>query len=380
MIRQLRMTSFKCFELLKLPLAPLTVLSGFNASGKSSVLQALTLLHQTMVDHEWSTRLILNGTDLSLGTVGDVLDNLSAHKSFGLGLTWDTHCLDWTFYAEDRRDLSAVVTQVQMDTNTYDSPHNLRFLVPPDAYTSMEAPLDAIRTLTYLTAERIGPLDVYSLQDHHRPGGVGSRGEHTVSVLFVGRDQHVSGPLRIPGEISTRYHQTIGHMRSFFPGFSLTLDRIPSTNLITMGIRLSEATEFHRPRHVGFGITQVLPIVTAGLSTDPGGIIVVENPEVHLHPAGQAMMGRFLAQVAAAGIQVIVETHSDHVLSGIRRAVKSAMIDADSVALHFFRPRSDTSESVLSPILDRDGIIDMWPDGFFDQFDKDASYFAGWGN
>ena len=97
-----------------------------------------------------------------------------------------------------------------------------------------------------------------------------------------------------------------------------------------------------------------------------------------MHPAGQALMGQFLADVARAGIQVVVETHSDHVLNGVRRAVKTGCIESEQVAIHFFRAGSDEHPQVLSPTLDDTGNIDDWPEGFFDQFDKDANYFAGW--
>jgi predicted ATPase len=123
----------------------------------------------------------------------------------------------------------------------------------------------------------------------------------------------------------------------------------------------------------------VLPIVVAALSANAGDLLLIENPEVHLHPAGQALMGRFLAEIGAGGIQVLVETHSDHVLNGIRRAVKGKVIEPENVALHFFRPRDTTGEQVTTPMLDAAGNIDRWPDGFFDQFDKDINHFAGWG-
>ncbi len=90
-------------------------------------------------------------------------------------------------------------------------------------------------------------------------------------------------------------------------------------------------------------------------------------------------MGEFLSQVAAAGIQVIVETHSDHVLNGVRRSVKTGAIAPDDVMVHFFRERSETAEQVISPSIGPTGNIDVWPSGFFDQFDKDLNYFASWG-
>ena len=135
---------------------------------------------------------------------------------------------------------------------------------------------------------------------------------------------------------------------------------------------------FRPPVHTGFGLTQVLPIVVAALSAQPGGPLLIENPEVHLHAAGQAAMGGLLAATAAAGIQVIVETHSDHVLNGIRRTVRNGTLAADDAVLHFFRPRPLSEQAGLpqvhSPVLDAEGNVDVWPDGFFDQFDKDMNY------
>ena len=134
--------------------------------------------------------------------------------------------------------------------------------------------------------------------------------------------------------------------------------------------------------YTGYGLTQVLPIIVAALSSAPGGLLLIENPEVHLHPAGQAAMGEFLAEVATAGVQVIMETHSDHVLNGILRAVKKGLMSADRAALHFFRPRWHSEQGRLpqvhSPLLDSEGNVDSWPHGFFDQFDKDMNYLAGW--
>ena len=171
-------------------------------------------------------------------------------------------------------------------------------------------------------------------------------------------------------------------MGRFFPGCVLEIKQVSRANAVTLGIRISTATDFHRPIHTGFGLTQVLPIVVAALSANRDDLLLIENPEVHLHPAGQAAMGEFLAKVVSVGVQVLIETHSDHVLNGIRRAVKNHTLPCEDVVLHFFRPRpgdqADGGPQVESPSLDADGNIDTWPEGFFDQFDKDMNYFAGW--
>ena len=405
MLTKIELRSFKCFELLRLPLAPLTLLTGFNASGKSSVLQALGLLHQTMSEAEYSTRLLLNGSVVQLGTLADVVDQLSGNRDeFEIGVEDDiisdppymvSSCA-WTF-GGDRRDMSIAVRRVVAgDSQAIESPQDLHYLIPrleisyPDSSPEGLYPalfdineinlwVNAIRFLTYVTAERAAPQDIYRIEDPLVVRNVGSQGEHTVSVLQERRDEPVSDRLALPDAPPTMLRQVEERMRTIFPGFRMALRQVQGVNAVTLGLRTSDATDFHSPVHTGFGLTQVLPIVVAALSARERELILVENPEVHLHPAGQALMGRFLAEVANAGIQVLVETHSDHVLNGVRRAVKEKELAADKVAIHFFRPRSDEQPQALSPNLDDSGNIDDWPDGFFDQFDRDANYFAGWG-
>lgn len=378
MLNRLDLTKFKCFEILRLPLAQLTLLSGSNASGKSSVLQALVLLHQTMREHEWSNRLMLNGDSLRLGTVTDVVDKVNGRQMFEIGVDDNETYYSWTFTGE-RPDMSMAVKHVAVNAKSEVDPDSLRYLLPPDVNGDALSFANRLRSMSYITAERVGPREVYALEDRQVATVVGPSGEHAVSVLHWGRDEEVISGLVLEGVPPTRLRQVEERMRVFFPGCALVVQQVPQTNVVTLGIRTSLDTDFHRPVHVGFGLTQVLPIIIAALTAAEGDILLIENPEVHLHPAGQALMGQFLADVARAGVQVIVETHSDHVLNGIRRSVKAARIAPEQVAIHFFRQRSENEAQVISPTIDNSGNIDTWPDGFFDQFDKDANYFAGWG-
>ena len=378
MINRLDLTTFKCFDLLRLPLGSLTLLSGMNASGKSSILQALVLPHQTMQENEWSTRLILNGTAADLGTATDVIDKVNGRDGFQIGLIDEATSCHWSF-GGDRRDMSLQVNSVTIKGNVTDYPGTLHYLMPVDAGEPALSLACLVRDLTYITAEREGPREVYPLEDQHAVTKVGPRGENTVSVLERGRDEHVAGGLRFPGIPPILLHQVGARLDAFFPGCAVDVQQVPNANAVTLGIRTSETTGFLRPIHCGFGITQVLPIIVAALSIPRGSLMLIENPEVHLHPAGQALMGQFLADVAQSGIQVIVETHSDHVLNGVRRAVKAERIPAQDVMIHFLRARTADAPQVLSPTLDNSGNIDAWPEGFFDQFDKDMDYFAGWG-
>ena len=383
MLQQIELRYFKCFALLKLPLGPLTLLSGANASGKSSVMQALVLLHQTIREHEWSRRLMLNGASVRLGTASAVIDDMYGRRTCGIALQDGEAVYAWDFSGE-RDEMSMAVERVRVDGAGEEHPDALRDLLPV-AYDEPQGadPLTSrLRRLTYLTAERLGPREFYPLEDPQLTPVVGPTGEHAASVLYSGGDMPVLDSLAIPDVPPTRLRQVEVRMEQFFPGCALVAERVPHTSAVALGFRTSSATGFHAPIHTGFGLTQVFPIVVAALSARPDDLLLIENPEVHLHPAGQATMGGFLAEVAAAGVQVILETHSDHVLNGVRRAVKNDVLVPGDVALHFFRPRQDAERDgvaqVQSPYLDTGGNIDDWPDGFFDQFDKDMNYFAGW--
>ena len=379
MITQIELSLFKCFQILKLPLGRLTLLSGANASGKSTILQAMVLLHQTMLDHEWSTRLQLNGTEIKLGTVTDIVDKVHGRREFGIAIEDDGCSIKWTFaYGDDKEAMSAAVAAVSVDGRFVNRPDRLRFLLP-EPLGAADSLAQRLRVLTYLTAERIGPRDVYDLRDPSVTQVVGPCGDNAVGLLFQQREMTVLPPLALASDPPTLLKQVEARMKKFFPGTSLVVQHVSQTNNVTLGIRTSDATDFHRPVHVGFGLTQILPIIVSALAAKAGDILLIENPEVHLHPAGQGLMGQFLAEVATAGVQVLTESHSDHVFNGIRRAVKAGKLPPGDVALHFFRPRDDGGGQVTTPILDFAGNIDHCPTGFFDQFDKDLNYFAGWG-
>ncbi|EGR0636807.1 DUF3696 domain-containing protein [Vibrio vulnificus] len=378
MIERLDLQYFKCFEELKLPLSQLTLLSGSNAAGKSSVIQALNLLHQTISNHEWSNRLLLNGNIVNAGTVQDVVDKVNGRRGFQVGLITEEHSFQWAFSGE-REDMSVTVDFVAVDGEVSNSPEKLHFLLPDDSSSVTKDMAKRLYSMTYISAERIGPRDYYLLDDLQNVPVVGSTGENTVSLLYSRQDDEVLPEMVEPSVSSKLFQQVQFRMQQFFPGCEIVVERVSAINAVTLGIRTSEDTGFHRPMHVGFGLTQILPIVVAALAAKKDDLLIIENPEVHLHPAGQSMMGQFLGTVASSGVQVIVETHSDHLLNGVRRAVKSRNLNPDKVNIHYFQPRDIEGSQVASPQIDVEGNISYWPKGFFDQYEVDMNYFAGWG-
>jgi predicted ATPase len=353
MIETLWLENFKRFASEKIKLNALTLMSGLNGTGKSSVLQALLLLRQSYQQNLLKTDgLSLNGELISIGTAQDALysDAQKDRISFALAFT-DEEPIKWSF--------------------KYDPQFNVLPLA------SAPAPKTAYRhslftdSFQYLQAERIGPRRFFEISDfqvrQHRQ--LGSQGQFTAHYLSIfGSVEQIASPmLAHPSETSLNLLQQVeAWLSEVSPGTRLGINTNPEMDLVNLQFSFFGGSSY-RSTNVGFGITYTIPIIVAVLSAQPGALLLIENPEAHLHPKGQAQMGELLARAASIGIQVVVETHSDHVLNGIRVAVHGGRLKPEDVTLNFFQ-HADTL--VVSPKIDRNGRIDQWPDGFFDEWDK----------
>ncbi len=378
MLTRIELSHLKCFEYLQIPLRPLTALTGPNASGKSTVLQALLLLHQTMRDHEWSTRLMLNGSATRMGTVGDIIAP-TGRGAIQIGLSGRESSFLWDFEGE-RTEMSMRVSGVQASETEERPPHALRNLMPEGFHN--DPVVACLRRISPLSAERLGPRETYPLVDPESANTTDPAGGHAAGTLFSDDDRPVLPGLVHGDAAPTLRKQVETHMRRLFPEFGVSVDKVDIASAVTLGIRTSSGMDYVSPKHTGFGVTQALPVVLTVLAAGEGDIILVENPEVHLHPSGQTTMGQFLAEAAGAGVQVLVETHSDHVVNGIRKAVIREKTKPEDVAFIYFRTPAQAvgtgmPQSTLLGI-DRRGNLEDWPDGFFDQFDKDMRELLGW--
>ena len=126
--------------------------------------------------------------------------------------------------------------------------------------------------------------------------------------------------------------------------------------------------DFMLAPNIGFGISYLLPIIVTGLIAKPGAMFIVENPEAHLHPAAQSAIGEFLGMVANTGVNVIVETHSDHVVNGVQIYVAEHKEFADKVVINNFSQREEDSQPNIDALtINEKGELSDWPKGFFDQ-------------
>lgn len=369
MISSLRLLNFKPYEDQFLEFRALTLLSGLNSTGKSSVIQALLLLRQS---HEQSLLqslpsslpqtqgLALNGDLVHLGTAQDAFCERAKEDYIGFEIAWkDDNKEIWNFQYDlekkeaDVLDLTSKPTHFEVYHSSLFSQH-----------------------FHYLQAERIGPRSFNDISDYQvrRLGQLGTRGEYTAHFLSINEDKEIPNhQLSHPRAKSNDLrNQVEAWMREVSPGTRIKINSNYDMGLINLQYFYGDSNPY-RATNVGFGISYTLPIIVAVLASPPGTLIIIENPEAHLHPKGQSKMGELLALAANCGVQVIIETHSDHVLNGIRLAVHSGKIDPQDVQLHYFQRQEkegQTVTEVVSPQIDRNGRIDQWPDGFFDEWDK----------
>ena len=371
MLQRIELRDFKCFTNLKLELGKLTVLAGVNAAGKSSIIQALVLLHQALAEGgahgEFRTTLPLSGPLVNVGSVREVINQSGGGRQFGISLTADQSTFDWSFAREDSSALDAKVMELRW--GTFKAPELL-----PDA-ASKDCPelVELIKTMKYVPADRIGPAEVYPLLEVKRHDSLGPRAERAVGVLYWhGRDQDVHAPLRHPDStlVPKLLEQTQAYLKDLFPHTNIEVSNVKNANFVTLGVRTRDEHNFHRPLNVGFGITYTIPIVVALLSAGPRGFVVIENPESHLHPRAQVQLARLIARYVMSGGQVLLETHSDHIVNALRVAIAKRSLDASYVALYWLEP--DLDSGAIEPrriLIDPRGRLSERPRGFFDEIE-----------
>jgi predicted ATPase len=368
MLRNIRFQHFKRFLDTTIPLRPMTVLTGLNGGGKTSVLHGLLLLRQASAGTPPPQFVQLNGPfGLELGELQDVLHR-AAEPEDGILLSVDddsgtTHA--WRFDGSDERSLNLEVTG--------------RPPTPPRALAG------TARSFTYLSAERLGPRDVLGASSvSNEDLYVGYQGQFTAHVLAA-----LGGKLRVSdGRLNPRTEESGGvpllrqqvelWLSDIARPVALDAEWLPGSGVTIIRYRTpGNPVDRTRPTNMGFGVTYALPVVVAALMAPSDSILMIENPEAHLHPSGQSAIGAFLARAAADGVQVIVETHSDHVINGIRRAVgELAYLPAESVVVDFLRSNEQDEPELIQLDVQPHGELSDWPVGFLDQLDNDLAALA----
>ena len=384
MINSILVDGYKCLKM-NTPLAAgfLNVLLGANASGKSSFLQAMLLLRQSTDKNGIVSALHLSGPLYEAGTAQDALHPAANHL-IRISIESDSEKTELIFEHDRDQDIQ--------------SPK--RLLAAHESQKTPPLLHDRSTGFAYLNAERVGPRVTYALppDDAHLGGAVGKHGEYTAAMLarskngiyIDGWDDTLaaflsSGPEKLDRRATLEQLQdtqgrldlVCNEMLSWIiPGAVFEASENDSTDAASLRfIRDPNTTKSSvRATHVGFGLAYTVPIIAACLALRTGGLLIVENPEAHLHPFSQSRIGAFLALMAATGRQIFVETHSDHVINGMRLAVSHNIVAAETVYINFFQRPLDGDRSEITQIRPRpNGKLDKWPSGFLDQIENDLS-------
>ncbi|MEA5616476.1 DUF3696 domain-containing protein [Cronbergia sp. UHCC 0137] len=352
--------NFKPFENQSFFLKPLTLLSGLNSTGKSSLLQSLLLLRQSsQQDLLDRVGLALNGDLVSIGTAQDALFKRAKEDSMTLEIGMNNNVKGtWVFDFDRESDIMQISSLSIADAEIYNS----------SLFTDK---------FHYLKAERIAPRNYFQMSDFQvrQHQQIGSQGEFTAHFLSINEyakipHSQLSHPSAQSDILKSQVEAWLGEIS---PGTRVDIELHSAMDVVNLQYSYEDNNSY-RSTNVGFGITYILPIIVAILSATSDTLILLENPEAHLHPRGQSKMGELIALAASCGIQIILETHSDHVLNGIRKAVRHNKLEADKVQINYFErylKKGQPTTEIITPRIYQSGGIDRWPDGFFDQAEQD---------
>lgn len=362
MIENIQLRNFKCFLDQEVSAGPLTIFSGLNGSGKSSVIQSLLLLRQTyLASPQGPSRLVSAGRLVDLGGFSDVLNESADADEIRFVIKGSKFSIESNF-TEDSGNIIGASEANNALFSRLDSPGKLsRF--------------------QYLHAERYGPRKTQPISPYEEDEYfLGSHGEYTIDALNALQKQIVvseKDPRYLKADTEQLGDQLEAWLTQISPGVRLAgLERVDQADLLVSGFSFGEEGELRsrpfRPTNVGFGLSYILPVLVALLASEDGALVIVENPEAHLHPSGQTMLGELCARAAAAGVQVILETHSDHVLDGARVAVKEGILAPQNACISYFERRY-TNATIKTPTIDAKGRLSEWPSGFFDEHRRNAA-------
>lgn len=437
MLKRLKLRNFKSWPQAEMKFGRITGLFGPNSSGKSSLMQFLLLLKQTKDSTDRAATLDLNGRFVELGTAADVVHRHANYRqlAFTLGferipslLIYDILSGEWEPIADSTKiavqakigihrgafqsralkytvgnaefrlervkgsdtefDLFAKIPEsgfsfvrsrrrmqkLSGPVKTYRFPDEARsyfqnsgFLAECEA--AFEAALD---NLYYLGPLREPPQRSY-LGTRSRPADTGEKGERTIDAIIAAQETDERQTLEPCGRQIPLSHIVAHWLRELGLIDDFRMEKI-GAGIWQAKVRMGKGAPEVMLTDVGFGVSQVLPVIVLLHYAPEGSTVLLEQPEIHLHPLAQAELADVIIHAAThRKVQVVLESHSEHLLLRLqRRIAEEDRIAADDVALYFCRIHDGASE--IEPLdLDKYGNIRNWPDKFMgDAFEETA--------
>jgi len=386
MINKIDIYNFKSIKGKSFKLRNLNVLLGLNGQGKSSFIQTLLMLRQSGGSIINGGDLVLNGNQIHIGTSKDAIYQF-AGKNENLSINLAFSSDDEIKLIFDYMPGSDVFTQSIINAI-------LRTYI--DADGSIKTDSISFRNesifnkkFQYLNANRVNPESIHrkNYTSVISDSNIGSTGEYTVDYIDTKGDEEIHFDNCIHPKTITSTNKEGGKiidkrlknqvnlwMGEISPSINIRTTNV-SSDLVKLEFEFEQPTYGKtmpfKPENVGFGISYALHVVVALLKAKKDDLIIIENPESHIHPRGQAELGKLIALVAQNQVQIIIETHSDHLVNGIRVAVKEQSVLSDRIVLFYFEKKITVSEQyseITDIFIDKNGELSNYPDNLLDEW------------
>lgn len=415
-IKSIGVEGFKShFKNNRIEVGPLTVLAGANSSGKTSIMQPLLLMKQTLEASYDPGTFLLGGPHVNFSSIDQILS--SAQKGFverGFSVEIETehnYRFRTEFCVSEEHELGikeAVITHpakgsgkkssiVLSPIDTSDEIENQlsesmsgvfsRWYQPPEDYELAVVERRCFLVIAFrhredrqrydIASPQISSLLLHSLMEIiHVPAFRGNpKRSYPVTsgrLVYPGTFENYIATLIVVWESSKRskLHELENMLRRLRLTQFVTARPVDANSIeINVGRRPGPGGPVDRDDYVniadvGFGVSQVLPILVALLAAGEGQMVYIEQPELHLHPKAQYEMARFIAEAVKRGVRVVVETHSALLVLSLRTLVAKEKVDRDAVRLYWFE-RDEGGETHVRPgLLNERGASSDWPADF----------------
>lgn len=383
MLTELKLKNFKCFkEETIFTFGKINLLTGINGRGKSTLLQSMLLVKQSL-ESGLENAILFNGSCVQLGKFGD-LKNTQVSPKENIEMTFSN--LDSSIHLKlSENPDDDTVLKISSDSLIISKKQGMdcreEFYNVDGESLDQFAYFIGLSRIHFISADRIGPQRFYEKKPLSTFVSSDKQGINTVNIAAKKQGDLINDLLCVPNSKTKTLRKQIGEWLSVVTDtadIDIEFDEI-GDYVIDLKFRFGAKGTF-KPNNVGFGYSYILPIIVAGLIAKPNEILIIENPEAHLHPKAQSELTKFLAKVAAGGVQIFIESHSEHILNSLRIATidteeNTKILEKEEVNILYF----DNSETYFKQIkIMEDNDLSLWEKDFFDQTNNDYKTIYGY--
>jgi predicted ATPase len=350
MISNLKIKNFKSFNDVDINLNNFTLLTGMNSAGKSTIIQAILLAVQNVTE---DGRFPLNGRLVSLGQFSDVRNFVKNAKEFNIEVSNDDNYVRFKFTEEDK--VNCVISKNSNALIDYLHQKNHR--------------------ISYISSKRIGSQDLYD-KNYDSYLNYGVFGEYAIDYFENHKSNQVEDYLIKEKSFGKTLEIQVNYWLNYILNCEISTEDITGTDQVRVKYKYSK-NRYVRPKHIGSGLSYIISLLISVLSSKQDDLIIIENPEIHLHPSAQSKVTEFLTFAAEKGIKLIIETHSDHIFNGVRKSIFNDVISTENLSVYFCKLSEDFLTKPVKIEFNGTGDVENHQKGLFDQFDEDLDEMLG---